>query len=89
MSTDRRRFLELMTLGVPATARALRRDSTRAIPSRALIDEDGEYEGAFLMELVPGVRQHLLGCFPKVQCIDARRSRYSKRLPTGKDKMGD
>jgi len=63
MATDRRRFLELMALGVPATARALRQDSTPAIPTRALIDEDGEYESAFLMDLVPSVRQHLWHAF--------------------------
>jgi len=63
MSTDRRRFLALMALGVPATAGALRQDSTPAIPSRALIDEDGEYESAFLKDLVPGVREHLWDAF--------------------------
>ena len=63
MATDRRKFLSLLALGVPATTRAMRQDSTPAIPSRALIDEDGEYESAFLMELVPGVRQRLWDAF--------------------------
>jgi CheY-like chemotaxis protein len=63
MATDRRTFLPLLALGVPAAARALTQVSTPAIPSRALIDEDGEYPSASLMELVPGVRQHLWEAF--------------------------
>jgi hypothetical protein len=53
MATDRRRFLVLMALDVPATARGMTQDSTPAMPGRALVD-DGKYESTFLMELVPG-----------------------------------
>jgi CheY-like chemotaxis protein len=65
MATDRRRFLALMALGVPATARGMAQDSTHAMLGRTLVD-DSKYESAFLMELVPGVRQHLWDAF--VRC---------------------
>jgi len=82
MATDRRNFLALMALGVPATAGALRQDSTPAIPSRALIDEDGEYESAFLMELVPGARQRLWDAFAKcdLSMRIVRLGRMAERL---------
>src|ERR1700745_666443 len=63
MATDRRRFLSLMALGVPATAHAMRQDPAPASPAKALIEEDGIYESAFLMDLVPSVRQHLWDAF--------------------------
>ena len=63
MATDRRKFLSLMALGVPAAAHAIRQDPAPASPAKALIEEDGNYESAFLMDLVPSVRQHLWDAF--------------------------
>jgi len=63
MATDRRKFLALMALGVPATTHAMRQGSTPAIQGKVLIEEDDKYESAFLMDLVPGVRQHLWDAF--------------------------
>ena len=63
MATDRRKFLSLMALGVPATAHAIRQDPAPASPAKALIEEDSNYESAFLMDLVHSVRQHLWDAF--------------------------
>ena len=53
MATDRRTFLPLLALGVPAAARALAQGSTPATPERVFIEEDGKYENTFLMDLFP------------------------------------
>ena len=52
-----------MALGVPATAHAISQDPAPASPAKPLIEEDGNYESAFLMDLVPSVRQHLWDAF--------------------------
>lgn len=84
MATDRRKFLPLLVLGVPAAARALTQGSTPATPGRVFIEEDGKYEDTFLMELVPSVRQRLWDAFLRCN-VSMRAVRHTASdCPPGK-----
>ena len=83
MATDRRRFLELRALGVPAATRAMRQVSTAAIqPGRDSKDETEEY--VIPLDLVSGVREHIWEGGASIHLIRSR----SKRV-AGEDTAGD
>ncbi len=72
MATDRRRFLSLMALGVPATAHAIWQEPAPPSPAKALIEEDGNYESALLLASDHTVRE---------KQSHGNRSHASKRNP--------
>jgi hypothetical protein len=62
MASDRRKFLGLLALGIPATTSAMRQSAPSTVPGSVLNVEDSENEIWFAREdLIRGVSDHLLG----------------------------
>jgi len=62
MATDRRQFLALIALGIPATTRAIRQGSPSKVLGRVPNLEDNKKEIWFArQDLILGVNDHLLG----------------------------
>jgi len=79
MATNRRKFLELLALGVPATTTVIRQDLPAAIqPRRDSKDETEEY--VIPLDLVSGVREHLWEGGASIHVIRHARSEWPGKI---------